>query len=797
MGLRSLITVFSFSFVVLCLATPAPAFADNSATPEGLSLEVIMQNPEWLGRQPEDAWWSWNGEAVYYTRKREGEPISDTWKTSLNDKPQKVTGSALANLSSPVGEFDARHQHKVFVRDGNIFIRNLTSGDLRQLTRTTQTESNPLFMASGNQVAWQVNNTWYIHKLETGLTRQAADVRTKQSPAQEAQQDAAQFDYLQAQQMRLFSTLREKKADDIAQREAAQAQQQADPTRAPLPFYLGDDVTIARTSLSPNGRYLLVVTEPADYDEGKNDEMPVYVTSSGYIEHEEVRTLVGENPPAPQHVVLLDLKTHQSHELDLKALPGITDDPLAELREKALEWHVEHGAPRDKVKQALQAPDVRAVRIEGIEWTDDGDRVALQIHSVDNKDRWIAGVDFESNELKTLHRLHDPAWINWYFNAYGWLPNSHTLWYLSESTGYSHLYLKPEGEDAYALTDGKWEVSSPVPNADGSALYFIANKQHPGWHDIYKVSTKSGDMTRLTTIGVDPAFRVDTYMAPFYVSPDETKLLFRHSDITHPPELYVQANQSDAVAQRLTHTISDEYLAYEWPTPEIIKIPSDDIDRPIYAKLYLPEDYDPNKTYPAVMFVHGAGYLHNVHSGWALYFREFMFNTLLTKHDYIVLEMDYRGSAGYGRDWRTAIYRQMGHPELEDYLTGKQWLVENYNVDPQRVGIYGGSYGGFMTFMALFRAPDAFAAGAALRPVTDWAHYNHPYTSNILNTPLVDPMAYEKSSPIEWAENYENVPLLIAHGMQDDNVFYKDTVRLVERLLELEKENYYPMYYPL
>jgi dipeptidyl aminopeptidase/acylaminoacyl peptidase len=152
----------------------------------------------------------------------------------------------------------------------------------------------------------------------------------------------------------------------------------------------------------------------------------------------------------------------------------------------------------------------------------------------------------------------------------------------------------------------------------------------------------------------------------------------------------------------------------------------------------------------------------------------------------VVLDMDYRASAGYGRDHRTAIYRQMGWPEVEDLEDGVDWLVANRGVDRARVGTYGGSYGGFLTFMAMFRKPELFAAGAALRPVTDWAHYNHGYTSAILNTPEVDPEAYRRSSPIEFAEGLAK-PLLICHGMVDDNVTFQDSVRLVQRLIELRK----------
>ena len=196
------------------------------------------------------------------------------------------------------------------------------------------------------------------------------------------------------------------------------------------------------------------------------------------------------------------------------------------------------------------------------------------------------------------------------------------------------------------------------------------------------------------------------------------------------------------------------------------------------------------------MFVHGAGYLQNVSDRYPNYYREQMFHNLLVQQGYVVLDMDYRASEGYGRDWRTAIYQQMGHPELEDYLDGVDYMVANHQGDINNVGMYGGSYGGFMAFMALFRAPDIFKAGAALRPVTDWTSYNHEYTSNILNTPEIDPEAYKKSSPIEYAQNLKGA-LLISHGMMDDNVFYQDSVRLSQRLIELKKHNWTMASYPL
>src|SRR6186713_3740266 len=173
-----------------------------------------------------------------------------------------------------------------------------------------------------------------------------------------------------------------------------------------------------------------------------------------------------------------------------------------------------------------------------------------------------------------------------------------------------------------------------------------------------------------------------------------------------------------------------------------------------------------------------------------------MFHNLLADNGYTVLYIDYRASAGYGRDWRTGIYQFMGGKDLTDNVDGAAYLVKEHGVDPKRIGIYGGSYGGFITLMGLFTTPDVFAAGAALRPVTDWAHYNHGYTSNILNTPALDPEAYKKSSPIYFAEGLKN-RLLILHGMVDVNVHFQDAVRLTQRLIELGKNNWELASYPM
>jgi dipeptidyl aminopeptidase/acylaminoacyl peptidase len=336
-----------------------------------------------------------------------------------------------------------------------------------------------------------------------------------------------------------------------------------------------------------------------------------------------------------------------------------------------------------------------------------------------------------------------------------------------------------------AVTGGDFEVFDIAFGTDPEVAWALSNRAHPTEYDLYRIDLRRGDLTRLSTLK-----GVESYVP----DPAVEQVLIRYSDPYMPAQAAVLPINGGEL-RAATDTRTEAYKAIDWQPVEFVGIPSSHVDEPIWTKFY-PARGGLEGPRPIVVFVHGAGYTQNTHHRFPYYFREQMFHNLLSERGYHVIDMDYRASRGYGRDWRTAIYRQMGTPELEDLIDGVNWVVENHNGDPDRVGVYGGSYGGFMTFMAMFNAPEVFAAGASLRPVTDWAHYNHFYTSNILNTPEVDPEAYRRSSPIEFVDGLEG-DLLISHGMLDDNVFWKDSIRLVQRLIELEKEDWELASYPL
>src|SRR5690606_1069447 len=379
--------------------------------------------------------------------------------------------------------------------------------------------------------------------------------------------------------------------------------------------------------------------------------MPMYVTESGHEEFEDVRTRVGRNPPRAQSFWIVDMRQGVPQAVSTAGLPGIGDDPLAALRKAA-------------GKEPLDGP--RALQVEagvdGLLWSADSRQLALMLHSVDNKDRWLATLEPSNARLQSRHRLSDEAWINWAFNEFGWMPDQRALWLLSEESGHSHLYTvdAARGGRARALTSGRWEVSQPVLAPDGSRFLFTCNRARPGDYELCSVPAGGGEVRELTDLdGVEG----------FVPSPDGARIALRHSSSYVPPQLAVM-DADGGNLRRLTDTRSPEYRAFDWLQPQYVQVPSKHDAGTIWGRYYGPATMEPGRRYPVVLFVHGAGYLQNVSDRYPNYFREQMFHNLLVQRGYIVLDLDYRASEGYGRDWRTAIYRNMGHPELEDYLDG-------------------------------------------------------------------------------------------------------------------------------
>lgn len=757
-------------------------------------LELIMSDTDWMGIAPENARFSDDGKTIFFQQKRQGNKVRDWFQIDIESQSKTPVENPII-VNQQGGRFSKDGSVSIFTSLGDVYLKDSQTAKLTRVTKTVEKESAPRIIDDKNTlVFWQGNKLMSLSS--DGKLTEKANIKLAD---EKLDKNKTPYTFLKAQQQRYFDTL--KKATENKKLQKEQTTKREKKVKLSQPFYLGSDNEILAKDVSPDGEYIALLMRDKTIKRGRKGKMPHYVTDSGYVEIEAVRTKVGQNNPPAQFLVILNLKTHLSTEVSIDKLPDIKKDRLKNIRYKAIKWHRAHGASKSEAEDLVRAPIKRAVSIQGIEWSGDNKHLAIMYRAIDNKDRWIATIGLDNKSLargvaKSQHQLTDEAWINWQFNNYGWLKDNKNIWYQSEESGYSHLYLRDISKrKTIQLTGGSWEVYDAVLSNDGQYIYFRANKIHPGRYEIYRVNVSTKKMEQLTELGGNNSFRL---------SHDDQRLLIMHSTITRHPEIYVKDINSQGKSKQLTSTTSKEYAAIDWIVPEILPVPSSHVKKPIYTKVYKPENFAEiskslkaeGKKFPAVIFVHGAGYTQNSHYGWAYYFHELMFHTILVNKGYIVIDMDYRGSKGYGRDWRTAIYRNMGHAEIEDLRDGVNWMVKNMNVDPKRVGVYGGSYGGFLTFMALFRDPDLFAAGAALRPVADWAHYNHGYTSNILNTPDIDPMAFEASSPIEFAKGL-NKPLLIASGMLDDNVFFQDSVRLVQKLIELKKQNFEMSIYPM
>ncbi|MCB1608274.1 MAG: S9 family peptidase [Xanthomonadales bacterium] len=772
-------------YALLCLCLFSPVLFAQASAPT-LTLEQAMADPDWIGNAPEEPYLDLDGRYAYYLIKRDGSTLRDLWRADLRNGAARIIEDGERNqIDGADWVLDRSGKRALYTVDGDLWIRSMGKAG-RQLTRTAEAERNPQWMADGRAMVLSGQN-WLIVDPQSGLSYPAAELAFEKAP------DASQPEGLSAEELRLIETLKFEYEQEQAQREQNQARARANPAALAPKVYLGDEHEAVASVLSPNGRWLALLVQPKGRKPGQRDKMPKYVARSGYVEIEDVRTLVGRDEQAAHSLILVDLHDGSHRPVTVDALPQIKRDPLAELRAAARVREAQakgETLDAEKAQPKVELDQARPLQFQLLAWNHRGDRLVVRAHSNDFKDRWIASVDLDQATLAPIHHLHDPAWINWAFNDAGWMPDGEAIWFLSEHSGYSHLYLQRPGESsARALTEGQWEVQSDsvTPTHDGRWIYFAANRESPFSTEVYRVAASGGPVQRVTELGGQNTFQL---------SADGRRLLISHAESYLPAQLYVQSANPGTPAKALTDTRTDAYRQFQFQQPEFIWFPSSHGDFQIPAKFY-PARGEGKGRGAAVIFVHGAGYTQDVHQGYPYYFREQMFHNLLTEQGVSVIVPDYRASEGYGRDWRTAIYRNMGHPELEDLLDAKAWLVANHGVDPGRVGVYGGSYGGFMTMMALFRAPTDFAAGAALRPVTDWAHYNHFYTGNILNTPQIDPEAYRVSSPIEHAAGLQR-PLLIAHGMLDDNVFFKDSVRLVQRLIELRKGEYFELAaYPL
>ena len=734
-----------------------------------LSVDYIMRDPKWMGTFPAAHFWSSDSKQIYFNYNPEKNPTDSLYKIepAARAKPMKVSVQEERTLKKEA-IYSADENLKLYKKGNQVLLEDLK----KRKTTTLFDWYGPLeklkFLANENYISFSSDLNFYWFDRTTNRLEKLTSITNGSKPAKTKPAESGKINFLEKENLALLEEVRKRKEAQKASQDYRASIREA--TTEEFVFYT-EGKNLTNLQLSADARYVTfsVFTPTAA---NKATKVPDYTAASGYTEDLNSRPKVG-TAAGKVEIGIYDLQRETVYYVNTATLPGIKDAPDYRADYPERTWEVKN----------------RELSLTGPTFSPDGTKAVIQARAVDNKDRWIASIDLTTGALITLDRQRDEAWIGGpgigWGGTLGWLPDSKHLYFQSEESGYSHLYLVDvTTKEKKALTSGKFEVFDPFLSKDKKFWYLTTSEVHPGERHFYRMPLMGGKMEQLTSMEGENLV---------VLSPDEKLLAIIHSYSNVPAELYVQENKVGVKPIRLTSGQSEEFKNYAWRDPKLVTFKAQD-GALVPARLYTPDPSKKNGA--AVIFVHGAGYLQNVHKWWSSYFREYFFHNLLTDLGYTVLDIDYRGSAGYGRDWRTGIYRHMGGKDLSDQVDGAKFLIQQQGVEAGRVGIYGGSYGGFITLMALFNHGDLFTSGAALRSVTDWAHYNHGYTANILNTPEEDPIAYRRSSPIYFAEGLKG-NLLIAHGMLDVNVHFQDVVRLSQRLIELKKDNWEMAVYPV
>jgi dipeptidyl-peptidase-4 len=302
-------------------------------------------------------------------------------------------------------------------------------------------------------------------------------------------------------------------------------------------------------------------------------------------------------------------------------------------------------------------------------------------------------------------------------------------------------------------------------------VYFECTLPSPLERQIYRVRLNGRDLERISK----PA---GTHVLT--LSPDGRYLVDVYSNYKTPPETFLLSRQGKKIA---TLDMPKNHLAeYDLGTTRFVHVNAPD-GTLLYARLVLPPHFDPHKKYPVIVYVYGGPGIQMVRNAWGV---TSFFDLYLAQQGYLVWTLDNRGSWGRGHAFESVIFEHMGQHELADQLTGVNYLKSLPYVDPNRFGIWGWSYGGYMTLYALTHAPTVFKCGAAGGPVTDWKFYDTIYTERYMRTPQENPQGYRESSPLDAADRLQAKVLLI-HGADDDNVHMQNTMNFVNALVENRK----------
>jgi dipeptidyl-peptidase-4 len=409
-----------------------------------------------------------------------------------------------------------------------------------------------------------------------------------------------------------------------------------------------------------------------------------------------------------------------------------------------------------------------------VDWLPDSRRVAIQRLTRTQNKIDLLFADAGTGRAQTVLAEMDQSWINvnddLQFIAHG----ERFLW-SSERTGFRHLYLYDlAGKQLAQITRGDWQVDGvEAVDEDGAQVYFISTQESPLERHLYRVSLGGGEPVRLTTARGTHSVNV---------APDSTHFVDTFSTALTPPRQELYRADGTRLATLAENKVA-ELGEYRLSPVEFLTVPGAD-GTMLHASLIKPRDFDPARKYPVLVYLYGGPHVQLVRDQWQG--ANFLWNEMMAQKGFLIFTVDNRGSSGRGHAFESAIFHRFGEVELADQLAGVNWLKRQAYVDGERIGIWGWSFGGYMSCLAMLRAGDTFKAGFAGAPVTDWRYYDTIYTERYMGLPQDNPNGYRDSSPVNYASGLRG-KLLIAHASGDDNVHFGNTLALADKFVDAQK----------
>jgi dipeptidyl-peptidase-4 len=431
---------------------------------------------------------------------------------------------------------------------------------------------------------------------------------------------------------------------------------------------------------------------------------------------------------------------------------------------------------KGKRKRFVDIGDNKDIYIPRVKWLNDSKKLSYQLQSRDQKTLSLHTYELKNRREKTLLTEKSDHWINLHKDL-TFLNDNNTFIWASERDGFKHLYhYTLKGELIAQLTQGEWVVDAltRVDEKNGW-VYFTGRADTPLERHLYKVPLSGKSPEHVQRITKRNGFHSINFSAT------SENYIDSFSNTQTPKQVSLHLANGEHVTWLAENAVTPEHPISPYYNdivmPEFGSLKSDDGKADLFYKLYKPQNMQPGKKYPVIVRVYGGPHAQRVTNSWQ--------GADMTQHmlqqGYIVYQLDNRGSNYRGTAFEFPIYETLGQVEVADQISGVKFLHTLPYVDKERIGIFGHSYGGYMALMSMFKASDYFKAGVSGAPVTDWLLYDTHYTERYLNHPKVNAAGYEQSSVFPYVAGLSG-PLMVYHGMADDNVLFTNTTKLMKTL---------------